>query len=149
MNIINLIISLVSGAVGGNLAGAAMKDKSLGTAGNSVAGIFGGGIGGAILQALGVGTGAGAGGVDLASIVGNILSGGVGRYQHFCDGLLLDGVTGASTANIYNFIVGGLSRARAHIVSQGIPMAGWDFGLGALKGSALAGEARAAAAGAR
>jgi hypothetical protein len=55
-----------------------MKDKSLGTAGNSLAGIFGGGIGGAILQALGVGTGAGAGGVDLASIVGNILSGGVG-----------------------------------------------------------------------
>jgi cyclase len=78
-----------------------------------------------------------------------ILSGGVGRYQHFCDGLLLDGVTGASTANIYNFIVGGLSRARAHIVSQGIPMAGWDFRLGPLKGSARAGELRAAAAVAR
>jgi cyclase len=29
-----------------------------------------------------------------------ILSGGVGRYQHFCDGLAIEGVTGASTANI-------------------------------------------------
>jgi imidazole glycerol-phosphate synthase subunit HisF len=85
--------------------------------------------------------------LEAANCLPLILSGGVGRYQHFCDGLLLDGVTGASTANIYNFIVGGLSRARAHIVSQGIPMAAWDFGLEALKGSALAGEARAAAAG--
>jgi uncharacterized membrane protein YeaQ/YmgE (transglycosylase-associated protein family) len=75
MNIINLIISLVSGAVGGNAAGAVMKDKSLGTAGNSVAGILGGGIGGAILQALGLGT---EGGVDLASILQSIASGGVG-----------------------------------------------------------------------
>ena len=39
MNILSLIISLLSGAVGGNVAGAAMKDKSLGTVGNSVAGI--------------------------------------------------------------------------------------------------------------
>jgi uncharacterized membrane protein YeaQ/YmgE (transglycosylase-associated protein family) len=76
MNIINLIISLVSGAVGGNAAGAVMKDKSLGTTGNSVAGILGGGIGGAILQALGLG---GEGGtVDLASILQSIASGGVG-----------------------------------------------------------------------
>jgi uncharacterized membrane protein YeaQ/YmgE (transglycosylase-associated protein family) len=76
MNIINLIISLVSGAVGGNAAGAVMKDKSLGTAGNSVAGILGGGIGGAILQALGLG---GEGGtVDLTSILQSIASGGVG-----------------------------------------------------------------------
>jgi uncharacterized membrane protein YeaQ/YmgE (transglycosylase-associated protein family) len=76
MNIINLIISLVSGAVGGNVAGAAMKEKSLGTAGNSVAGILGGGIGGTILQALGLG-GEGSS-VDLASILQSIASGGVG-----------------------------------------------------------------------
>ncbi|MGZ3732346.1 MAG: hypothetical protein ACXU9U_01210 [Parachlamydiaceae bacterium] len=30
-SIINLIISLISGAVGGNVAGTAVKDKSLGT----------------------------------------------------------------------------------------------------------------------
>jgi uncharacterized membrane protein YeaQ/YmgE (transglycosylase-associated protein family) len=76
MNIISMIISLVSGAVGGNAAGAVMKEKSLGTAGNSVAGILGGGIGGAILQALGLG---GEGGtVDFASILQSIASGGVG-----------------------------------------------------------------------
>jgi len=40
MNILYLIISLVCGAVGGNIAGALMKDKSLGTLGNSLAGIL-------------------------------------------------------------------------------------------------------------
>jgi len=77
MNIINLIISLVSGAVGGNAAGAAMKDKSLGNTGNSVAGVLGGGIGAAILQALGLG-GAEGGSIDLPSILQSIASGGVG-----------------------------------------------------------------------
>ena len=79
MNILNLIISLVSGALGGNAAGAVMKEKSLGTVGNSVAGILGGGLGGAILQALGIGNQAAAGGgTDLGSIVAAIASGGVG-----------------------------------------------------------------------
>src|SRR6266508_4430300 len=50
MNIISLIIEAISGAVGGNVAGAAMKENSLGTAGNSIAGIVGGGLGGALLQ---------------------------------------------------------------------------------------------------
>ena len=45
MNIISLIIEAVSGAVGGNIAGAAMKENSLGTAGNSIAGIVGGDLG--------------------------------------------------------------------------------------------------------
>jgi uncharacterized membrane protein YeaQ/YmgE (transglycosylase-associated protein family) len=76
MDIIGLIISLVSGALGGNAAGAVMKEKSLGTLGNSVAGILGGGIGGAILQALGLF--AKDGGVNLGSIIGNIASGGAG-----------------------------------------------------------------------
>jgi uncharacterized membrane protein YeaQ/YmgE (transglycosylase-associated protein family) len=40
MDIVSLIISLVSGAVGGNAAGALMKDKSLGALGNSLAGIL-------------------------------------------------------------------------------------------------------------
>lgn len=76
MNILNLIVSLVSGAVGGNAAGAAMKDKSLGVVGNSLSGILGGGIGGAILQALGVATSSGE--VNLQSILSSIASGGVG-----------------------------------------------------------------------
>jgi uncharacterized membrane protein YeaQ/YmgE (transglycosylase-associated protein family) len=80
MDIVQLIVSLVSGAVGGNIAGAVMKDKSLGTAGNSIAGILGGGIGGAILQMLGLlpAPEAGATGIDLTAILGNVGSGGVG-----------------------------------------------------------------------
>jgi uncharacterized membrane protein YeaQ/YmgE (transglycosylase-associated protein family) len=77
MNIISLIISLISGAVGGNMAGAAMKDKSLGVPGNSLSGILGGGIGGAILQLLGIGGGQ-AGALDLPAILENVASGGVG-----------------------------------------------------------------------
>jgi|694.fasta_scaffold100244_2 uncharacterized membrane protein YeaQ/YmgE (transglycosylase-associated protein family) len=54
-NWLPLLISLLSGIVGGNIAGAAMpSDKNLGALGNSVAGFFGGGIGGYILQALGI-----------------------------------------------------------------------------------------------
>jgi uncharacterized membrane protein YeaQ/YmgE (transglycosylase-associated protein family) len=54
MDIVPLLISLLSGAVGGNVAGAALKDQSLGTLGNSLAGIIGGGAGSTILQALGM-----------------------------------------------------------------------------------------------
>jgi len=50
---LDIIIGLISGAVGGNVAGAAMKENSLGTIGNSIAGIVGGGAGAGILQALG------------------------------------------------------------------------------------------------
>ena len=34
---LDIIIGLISGAVGGNVAGAAMKENSLGTIGNSIA----------------------------------------------------------------------------------------------------------------
>ena len=50
MDITNLIVELVSGAVEGNMAGAAMKEKSLGTIGDSIAGLVDGGLGGADLQ---------------------------------------------------------------------------------------------------
>lgn len=75
-NLLPLIIQLVSGAVGGNIAGALMKKSSLGTLWNSVAGIVGGGLGGQLLGLLGIATGSG--GMDLASIVGSIAGGGVG-----------------------------------------------------------------------
>jgi hypothetical protein len=35
MNIVSLSIEVISGAVGGNVAGASMKENSLGTMGNS------------------------------------------------------------------------------------------------------------------
>jgi len=80
--IIGLIIQLISGAVGGNIAGSALKQYNLGTLGNSIAGVIGGGVGAQIIGALvGGGTGAeaaGAGGLDIGSIIGQIVSGGVG-----------------------------------------------------------------------
>lgn len=47
-----LIIQIVSGAVGGQLAGALLRQRSLGPLGNSIAGIVGGGIGGQVLGAI-------------------------------------------------------------------------------------------------
>jgi uncharacterized membrane protein YeaQ/YmgE (transglycosylase-associated protein family) len=76
MDMASLLISLASGAVGGNVAGAAMKDKSLGTLGNSIAGILGGGLGTVILQQLGM---AAAGGqLDVSKIIADVAGGGVG-----------------------------------------------------------------------
>ncbi len=77
MDITTLLIQLVSGAVGGNLAGAAMKKSSLGTVGNSIVGIIGGGLGGQILAMLGVGGAEGAG-LDAAAIASSVAGGGVG-----------------------------------------------------------------------
>ena len=83
MDVTSLLIQLVSGAVGGNVAGALMKKFTLGTVGNSIVGILGGGLGGQILGWLGLG-GAGAaaagatGSMDIGSIVANIGAGGVG-----------------------------------------------------------------------
>ena len=73
-----LIIQLLSGAVGGNLAGALFKKLSLGTLWNSVVGILGGGLGGQLLSALGVLGGTGGSAMDLGSIIGNVASSGVG-----------------------------------------------------------------------
>ena len=76
MDATSLVIDLISGAVGGNAAGAAMPDKSLGTLGNTIAGLVGGGLGGQILQAL-LPTLTG-GGSDLGGILGNIAGSGIG-----------------------------------------------------------------------
>jgi uncharacterized membrane protein YeaQ/YmgE (transglycosylase-associated protein family) len=73
MDVTSLLIQLVSGAVGGNAAGALMKKFSLGTVGNSIVGILGGGLGGQILGALGMGAADGG-----SSIISGILGGGVG-----------------------------------------------------------------------
>jgi len=72
-----LIISLIAGAVGGNVAGAAIKKISLGTLGNSIAGILGGGLGAQILSAAGLGA-ALDGSTDLTAILSSVASGGVG-----------------------------------------------------------------------
>jgi len=48
-----LIISLIAGAVGGNAAGKALPSLNQGTLINSISGIVGGGLGGSILGMLG------------------------------------------------------------------------------------------------
>ncbi len=70
-----LIIQLVSGAVGGNIAGSLLKNASMGKIGNSILGILGGGLGGSLLGMLGLETG---GGMDIAGILGSVAGGGVG-----------------------------------------------------------------------
>ena len=76
MNIVSLIIQLVSGAAGGNIAGSLLKKLDLGPVGNSIAGILGGGIGGQVLGMLTAGAAPAAGGLDIASIIGSVASGG-------------------------------------------------------------------------
>ncbi len=76
-NLLAVIIQLLCGALGGNIAGSWLKKLTLGTLGNSIAGILGGGLGGQLLGMLGVGA-ASTGGLDLGSIIGSIAGGGVG-----------------------------------------------------------------------
>ena len=57
MDIAGLLVQLVSGAAGGNIAGALLKQFSLGPVGNSVVGVLGGGLGGQLLGMLGLGGG--------------------------------------------------------------------------------------------
>lgn len=72
MDILGLIIYLVSGLVSGNVTGAAMKDKTLGAIGNSIAGLVGGAAGGYILQAVGILNTLGMGDVTIGSVLGRI-----------------------------------------------------------------------------
>ena len=50
MDTVALLVQLVSGAVGGNVAGSLLKKLSLGTVGNSIVGILGGGLGAVLLR---------------------------------------------------------------------------------------------------
>ncbi len=72
-----LLISLVSGAIGGNVAGGLMKNLNLGLLGNSITGILGG-IGGQALLMLGMGGAEAGGAMDIGSIAAQVASGGVG-----------------------------------------------------------------------
>jgi hypothetical protein len=75
--IVNLIIQIVAGILGGHGAGRAMQNVDLGPLGNTIAGAIGGVGGGQILQmlipALASATG---GGLDIGSIVGQLVGGG-------------------------------------------------------------------------
>ena len=75
---LGLIIQLISGAVGGNVAGSLMKNADLGPVLNSVVGILGGGLGGQLLAMLGVGGAEAAGSLDIASVITQVAGGGIG-----------------------------------------------------------------------
>lgn len=79
MDIVSLLIQLASGALGGNIAGSLLKNMSLGTLGNTLAGIIGGGLGGQILErSIGLGHALPGGALDIGAIVSQVAGGGVG-----------------------------------------------------------------------
>lgn len=85
MDILTTIISLISGAVGGNITGSMMSQKNLGPIVNTIAGLIGGGLGEFILKAFGFLTAATAASqgaptgqeLDFAQILATIGAGGV------------------------------------------------------------------------
>jgi hypothetical protein len=75
--VVNLIIQLIAGVIGGNAIGTSLKDYNLGPLGNTIAGAIGGAGGGQILQALIPAlAGATGGGLDIGSIIGQLVGGG-------------------------------------------------------------------------
>ncbi|WP_348750875.1 hypothetical protein [Pseudomonas rhodesiae] len=81
--LINVLVQIISGAVGGNVAG--MTKQSLGTGLNTLLGGVGGLVLGQLVSAL-TGTSGGEA-LDVAAVGGNIVGGGVG-------GLVLTWVVG-------------------------------------------------------
>jgi hypothetical protein len=97
--VINLIIQLIAGALGGNAAGATMKNLDLGTFGNSIAGAIGGAGGGTLLTALLPLLQGGVGNVDLGPLIGQAVGGGVsGAVLTAIIGLIKNGMGGGRTA---------------------------------------------------
>lgn len=68
MDITGLLVNVIGGAVGGNLSGAAWKDKSLGVMGNTIAGLVGGVAGTYILQGVGILNSLGLGNMTIGSM---------------------------------------------------------------------------------
>ena len=69
-SIVQLLIAVISGGIGSNIAGALMKTLSLGTLGNTVAGVLGGAAGQKMLVSTGL--------LDGRSILGDIAGSGIG-----------------------------------------------------------------------
>lgn len=87
MDLVSALISLISGGIGGNILGAAWKEKSLGAIGNSIAGAIGGVAGAYISQAVGLLTTLGLADMTIGSMLGNAGSSAVG-------GIVLTGIVG-------------------------------------------------------
>ncbi|MBR1121126.1 hypothetical protein JQ628_06345 [Bradyrhizobium lablabi] len=98
--VINLIIQLIAGAIGGNAAGAAMKNFDLGALGNTIAGALGGAGGGTLLTALlPMLQGAAGGDIDIAALAGQAVGGGVaGAIVTAIVGLIKNSMAGGRAA---------------------------------------------------
>jgi uncharacterized membrane protein YeaQ/YmgE (transglycosylase-associated protein family) len=80
MSYLPIILQLVTGAVGANALGAAVKSLNLGPVGNTIAGLIGGLLGGQVLASLNGGAAAHADlnvGAIVSSIVGGAAGGGL------------------------------------------------------------------------
>jgi len=90
--LVSWLISLITGGVGGNIAGVLLKKFSLGIIGNTLAGVVGGGLGGQILTGM-LGAGAASG------LGGNIAGSGIGgAVLMIIIGLIKQAMVGKSTA---------------------------------------------------
>lgn len=73
-----MIISLIAGAIGGNASAAALKSQNQGLLINSMAGLVGGGVGGTVLALCGIPDMVGAGRLDLGHVMRHVIAGGLG-----------------------------------------------------------------------
>ena len=89
-----LIIQIIAGLVGGNAAGAGLKNLSLGTTGNSVAGAVGGGLGGLLMGMLGGDAGAAADAAAHLDIGAIIQSVETSVFGSSCGDGVMAGLTG-------------------------------------------------------
>ncbi|MDD5005745.1 MAG: HisA/HisF-related TIM barrel protein [Candidatus Omnitrophica bacterium] len=65
--------------------------------------------------------------ISEVSMVPLIASGGIGKFNHFTDGILQGKADAVSTANLFNFIEDGLTDARSTMQKCSIDMASWDI----------------------
>jgi hypothetical protein len=75
MNTLPMILQVVSGAAGGNIAGVLFSNLNLGAIGNSVAGMIGGALGGYIFHSVWA---SGAGTTDMQIFLTSLVGGTVG-----------------------------------------------------------------------
>jgi hypothetical protein len=76
--LIDLIIQIVAGVIGGHAAGATLKNCTLGAIGNTIAGAIGGVAGVQLLAQVIPALANTAGNVDVGTLVGQIIGGGGG-----------------------------------------------------------------------
>jgi uncharacterized membrane protein YeaQ/YmgE (transglycosylase-associated protein family) len=97
MELVNFIISLISGAIGGNVAGSA-TEKNMGSAANTILGLLGGVGGDFISRALGIFASSGA-----AAAASNAASSGFDITAALAN-IGISGVSGAVLTAIITFI---------------------------------------------